>query len=83
MNDDEQEQDNLIDEVRSTYDILDLSDQPSSSTPATLQHISRACSDTNLILNLSPSSVLNETIQSLDETRRTRSIFSARKCSPS
>jgi len=86
-NDDEQEQEHLIDEVRNTNRRSSIWNQPTTSTPALPCCLSHTCSDTNLIIHvpsLSQNEIPNnETIKPLNETRRTRSMFTSTKCSPS
>jgi hypothetical protein len=90
-NDDEHEQDHLIDDARNTKNTRVSWNQPKASTPTSPYYLSHARSDTNLIINLSSPSPNelsttnnnNTTIKSLNETKRTHSMFTSTKCSPS
>jgi len=89
--DDDQEDEHLIDEARNMNSTLDIWNHPVTSTPMSPNYISHARSDTNLIINIPsspPNEILNDnndndTIKSMNEARRTRSMFTTTKCSTS
>ncbi len=84
---DDQEQDKLIDETRNTNRQSNIFGQPAASTPTSPHYLSHARSDTNLIINISSppqnKTSNDNTNKSLLSTKRSHSMFTATKCSPS
>jgi len=87
---DEHEEEHLIDETRNATSTTDIRNQPTTSTPTSPYYLSHARSDTNLVINIPPTSQNeisknnnNNIIKPLTETKRAHSMFTATKCSPS